>query len=98
MDRSARRRALQLGTWLIATAFLVVLIRGVDVGRVWAIGQDVSGAWVALAIGSNLLVLPCWAQQWRMVLPPSSPVPMKRMLPIIAQLAFLGNTIPASGQ
>jgi uncharacterized protein (TIRG00374 family) len=83
---------------LIATAFVVVLVRSVDVSRVWSIGQEVRGAWIALAIGANLLILPIWAQQWRALLPPSSPVPMRRMLPLAAQISFLGNAVPASGQ
>jgi uncharacterized protein (TIRG00374 family) len=88
---------LQGGTWLIATFFLVVLVRGVDVGRVWGLGQEAHGAWIAAAIASNLLVLPLWAQEWRLLLPPSSPVRLRRMLSLAAQLAFLGNAVPASG-
>jgi glycosyltransferase 2 family protein len=84
--------------WLIATFLFVVLIRGVDVDRVWALGQEVHGGWIAAAIASNLLVLPFWAQQWRVLLPPSTPVRMRRMLSVAAQLAFLGNAVPASGQ
>src|SRR6516164_8981130 len=46
------RWMLQGGTWLIATFFLVVLVRGVDVGRVWGLGQEAHGAWIAAAIAS----------------------------------------------
>jgi uncharacterized membrane protein YbhN (UPF0104 family) len=84
--------------WLAATALFVVLVRSVDVGRFWALGQDVHGAWIAVAVALNLLVVPLWAQQWRSLLPPSSPVPLKRMLSIASQLSFLGNTFPATGQ
>lgn len=96
---SARtRQLLQAGTWLIATFVLVVLVRGIDVRRAWTLGQDVRGAWLALAVASNLLVLPCWAQQWRALIPPSSPVAARRMLSIAAQLSFFSNTVPGSGQ
>lgn len=91
------RRLLHAGTWLIATFLLVVLARSVDLGRVWALGQEVRAGWIAVAVGSNLLVLPLWAQQWRTLLPPTSPVAAKRMLSIAAQLSFLGNAVPASG-
>lgn len=97
-DSTRTRRILHGGTWLIATFFVVVLVRSVDVGRVWALGQETRGGWVAIAVASNLLILPLWAQQWRILLPPSSHVPPKRMLSLAAQLSFLGNTVPASGQ
>ena len=89
---------LQAGMWLVATALFTILIRSVDLGRTWALGQEVRGAWIAAAVGCNLLVLPLWAEQWRTLLPPSSPVAPKRMLSIASQLAFLGNALPASGQ
>jgi len=91
------RHLVQAGTWLIATFVLVVLVRGVDVSRVWAVSQDVRGGWLALAVASNLLVLPLWAQQWRALMPPSSPVAPRRMLSIVAQLSFFANTVPVSG-
>jgi glycosyltransferase 2 family protein len=92
------RRVLHGATWVIATGLLVVLVRSVDVGRLWALGQEVRPGWVALAVASNLLILPLWAQQWRTLLPPSSPVAAKRMLSLVAQFSFLGNALPASGQ
>ncbi len=96
---SARtRQFVQGGTWLIATFVLVLLVRGIDVGRIWALGQEVRGAWLALAVASNLLILPCWAEQWRMLMPPSSPVAPTRMLSIAAQLSFFSNTLPGTGQ
>jgi glycosyltransferase 2 family protein len=92
------RRLLHGATWLVATGLLVVLVRSVDVGRVWALGQEARGGWIALAVASNLLILPLWAQQWRTLLPPSSRVGGKRMLSLVAQFSFLGNALPASGQ
>src|SRR5262249_62160717 len=83
---------------LVATGFLVVRVRSVAVGRVWGLGQEVRGGWVAIAVASNLLILPLWAQQWRTLLPPSSRVAPKRMLSLVAQFSFLGNALPASGQ
>lgn len=84
--------------WLVATALFVVLVRSVDVGRFWALSQDVRGGWIAVAVAFNLLIVPLWAQQWRSLLPPSSSVALKRMLSIASQLSFLGNTFPATGQ
>lgn len=92
------RRWLHGGTWLIATFFLVLLVRSVDVGRAWTLGQEVRGAWIALAVAANLLIIPLWAQQWRVLLPSSSPLGLKRMLSLAAQFSFLGNAVPASGQ
>jgi uncharacterized protein (TIRG00374 family) len=97
-DSTNPRRWLHGGTWLIATFFLVLLVRSVDVGRVWALGQEVRAAWVSLAVAANLLILPLWAQQWRALLPSSSPLSMKRMLSLAAQFSFLGSAVPASGQ
>ncbi|MGH7617001.1 MAG: lysylphosphatidylglycerol synthase transmembrane domain-containing protein [Gemmatimonadaceae bacterium] len=91
------RQLLQAGTWIFATFLIVVLARSVDVGRVWALAQDVHGSWIAAAIASNLVILPLWAQQWRSLLPPSSDLSPKRMLSIATQLAFLGNAVPGSG-
>src|SRR5262245_30799499 len=91
------QRLLQAGTWLVATVLLVMLVRSVDVGRVWALTQDLHVGWIAAAIAASLLGLPLWAQQWRSLMPPAMELSAKRMLSIATQLSFLGNAMPASG-
>lgn len=83
--------------WLGATALLVYLVRSADPARAWQLARGVEPLWLLGALASNLLILPCWAQQWRMLLPPACPVPLARMLPIVSVMSFLGNTVPASG-
>lgn len=91
------RRWLHVVAWLGATALLVYLVRSVDAARAWQLARGVEPLWLLGALASNLLILPCWAQQWRMLLPPLHPVPMTRMLPLVSVMSFLGNTVPASG-
>jgi uncharacterized protein (TIRG00374 family) len=92
------KRWLHVLAWLGATALLAFLARRVDPARAWRLARDVEPLWLLGALACNGLILPCWAQQWRMLLPPARGVPMKRMLPLVAVMSFMGNTVPASGQ
>lgn len=91
------QRWLHVAAWLGATALLVFLARSVDPARAWRLAKDVEPLWLLGALACNALILPCWAQQWRMLLPPARGVPMQRMLPLVAVMSFAGNTVPTSG-
>jgi uncharacterized protein (TIRG00374 family) len=92
------KRWLHVVAWIGATALLAFLARKVDPARTWRLAKDVEPLWLLGALACNGLILPLWAQQWRMLLSPARGVPMKRMLPMVAVMSFMGNTVPTSGQ
>ena len=65
---------------------------------VWERLQRANPAWIVLALLANFLIMICWTQQWRALLPGTRPVEWPRMLSIVGITAVVGNTIPASGQ
>ncbi|MEP6763486.1 MAG: lysylphosphatidylglycerol synthase transmembrane domain-containing protein [Gemmatimonadaceae bacterium] len=93
-----RRRIVLTVTWIIASALVWFLARSVDRAMVWRLLQRANGAWIALALFCNLLIMFSWTGQWRSLLPASRTVGWRRMLSIVGITAVVGNTIPASGQ
>lgn len=91
------RRWLNVVAVLVSTALLVVLFRTVDMQAFWRFLRQTDGRWLLAALAANLLILACWTQQWRMLMPLARPISTRRMLSVVGQTAFLGNAVPASG-
>jgi uncharacterized membrane protein YbhN (UPF0104 family) len=83
---------------LLATGIAVLLARTVDISAVTALLRQAAGQWVAAALLCNLLIVFCWTQQWRALMPTASAIAFRRMLPLIGMASLAGNTAPASGQ
>ncbi|MEP6780638.1 MAG: lysylphosphatidylglycerol synthase transmembrane domain-containing protein [Gemmatimonadaceae bacterium] len=93
-----RRRIVLTVTWIIASVLVWLLARTVDRETLWRLLARANGAWIALALFCNLLIMFSWTGQWRALLPTSRPVDWRRMLSIVGITAVVGNVIPASGQ
>jgi len=91
-------RVLRLGSWLVATGIVVLLARTVNLAAVTRLLRQAAPEWLVAALVCNLLILLCWTQQWRALLPSSSRLSFRRMLPLIGMTSLMGNTTPASGQ
>lgn len=50
---------------------------------VWERLQRANPAWIVLALLANFLIMICWTQQWRALLPGTRPVEWPRMLSIV---------------
>jgi uncharacterized membrane protein YbhN (UPF0104 family) len=91
------KRGLNVFAVLVSTVLLVVLFRTVDMRALWRFLRATNPLWLAVALGWDLLILACWTQQWRMLLPRARPIASRRLLSVVAQTAFLGNVVPTSG-
>jgi hypothetical protein len=96
---SPARRRLVLGvTWIVASALVWFLARSVDRELLWERLGRANPAWIGLALLLNFLIMICWTEQWRALLPSNRPVLWSRLLSMVGITAVIGNTIPASGQ
>jgi uncharacterized membrane protein YbhN (UPF0104 family) len=50
--------------------------------------------WIVAALTANAAILLLWASQWRLFVPPSLPVPFRRMLGVTAAMAMVCNSVP----
>ena len=96
---SPRRRRIVLAiTWIVASALVWFLARGVHTERLWALLEHANALWIALALFLNLCILVCWTQQWRTLTPTARRIGAGRMLSIVGITSLIGNVIPGSGQ
>lgn len=91
------RRWFNVAAVLLSTSLLVVLFRTVPLAALWRFVRAADIRWLLGALASNVMILVCWSQQWRMLLPLITPIPTQRLLALVAQTAFLGSVLPVSG-
>jgi uncharacterized membrane protein YbhN (UPF0104 family) len=91
------KRWLNLLAILASTVLLVVLFRSVDMAQFWVFLRQTDPLWLLVALTCNLLILPAWTQQWRMLMPRARPISTRRMMSVVATTAFMGNAVPATG-
>jgi uncharacterized protein (TIRG00374 family) len=80
--------------WILASALLLLCLRGVDWKEALAAAGRANPAWLAAAGLANVAIVVLWGAQWRLFLPRSAPVPFTRVLRITAVMAMTANSVP----
>src|SRR5919201_731408 len=89
---TAPRSALLI--WLGATALLITAFQAAGWSGVADIGPRVHPAWLIMALCGNLAIQPFAALQWRLLLPPTPRIRLRKMLSITALSSLALNTAP----
>ena len=80
--------------WILASALLLLCLRGVDWKDALAAAARANPAWLAAAALANVAIVVLWGAQWRLFLPRTAPVPFTRVLRITAVMAMTANSVP----
>lgn len=92
------RRTLQRAGWLAATVvvvgLLVLAIQRIDLARAAIALQGVRTGWIVAAVLCFVAILPLWALEWRLLVPPDSATTLRRMLGVVAITSSTLNTSP----
>lgn len=91
---STARRWLQGILWLVITVAIAVVLRNLPWQRALGHVRTVSAPWLAAAVAANLLILPLWAAEWRLLVPTALRVGYARMFEVVSVTAAVLNTIP----
>jgi uncharacterized membrane protein YbhN (UPF0104 family) len=87
-------RWLLVALWVALTIALLVAIPRLP----WAQAVDqlrtIQGWWLAAAVIANLMILPLWTVEWRLLIPRSFPVPFRRMFDVVSISAAVLNSVP----
>jgi len=89
------RRLLWLVAWVIATALIYVIARGLDRELLRRVANEADGWWLLAAVASNAVILPLGAIQWRTFLPSSAVVATRRLIALFSLTSLANNTTPA---
>lgn len=80
--------------WVSLTIALIVTLPSLPWRRAVAQLSTVAVGWIAAACMANLLILPLWASEWRLLVPEAFRVAYARMFEIVAVTAAVLNSIP----
>lgn len=80
--------------WLALTLALAVGVPAVPWQRAFEQMKVVEAEWIAAAILANLLVLPLWAAEWRLLVPGTIRVAYQRMFEVVSVTAAVLNSVP----
>jgi hypothetical protein len=77
---------------LISAFFVVIALRGLDLGQVWHGMKSASYAWIIPGVLAYFVGV--WARTWRWhyLLRPIKPVPLKAMWPVVV-IGYMGNNV-----
>lgn len=87
-------RWLPWALWIGLTIALVVTVPALPWQRAVAELKGVRLFWAGVAILANLLILPLWAIEWRLLVPARFGVSLPRMFEIVAATAAVLNSVP----
>ncbi|MEX2151901.1 MAG: lysylphosphatidylglycerol synthase transmembrane domain-containing protein [Gemmatimonadaceae bacterium] len=80
--------------WFALTLALVVGAPALPWQRAFEQMKVVETKWIAAAVLANLLVLPLWAAEWRLLVPGAIRVAYGRMFEVVAVTAAVLNSVP----
>jgi uncharacterized membrane protein YbhN (UPF0104 family) len=80
--------------WVILTIVLVRAVPDLPWARALQELKRVSVVWLVAAVAANVLILPLWAAEWRLLLPRVFRVSYRRMFEVVAVTAAVLNSIP----
>ncbi len=89
----SQRRLVRLVVAAICTVLLVLAARSIDIGRTLIELRAAHLWWLAAATASYLLILPLWAEQWRLLSPTGSRGSRREMFAVVAMAASAHNTM-----
>lgn len=93
-DAARGRGWLPLALWVVLTVAVVVALPGVPWQRAVAQVRRSEPAWLVAAVLANLLILPLWAAEWRLLVPGTARVAYARMFEVVAVTAAVLNSVP----
>lgn len=91
----ATRRAILIGTWLVATALVVLAFRAIGWRKTMAALARADARWLVAAVVANVGIVALWAWQSIVFLPRDRHVPYARMFEVTALTGTATNTAPA---
>lgn len=92
-DRRARAWLLPL-LWIALTIGLAFALRRLPWQLAIAQVSRIEVGWLALAVAANVLLLPFWAAEWRLLAPSAARVTYGRMFEVVAVTAAVLNSVP----
>jgi uncharacterized membrane protein YbhN (UPF0104 family) len=90
----AVRRWLAILFWLGLTVAIALALRGLPWRHAFAELRTVRGSWVVAAVIANLVILPLWAMEWRILVPGVARIAFARMFEVVAVTAAVLNSVP----
>jgi len=81
--------------WLgaaVSTFFLVITLRGLDLGHVWQTMQSANYGWIIPGVLAYSIAVWARAWRWHYLLRSVKPIPTKTMWPIVV-IGYMGNNI-----
>jgi hypothetical protein len=96
MSSDARRaRAwLPVALWVVLTVAVIAAVPGLPWQRAAEQVRRSELAWLVAAILANLLILPLWTAEWRLLAPGTVRVAYARMFEVVAITAAVLNSVP----
>lgn len=97
---TAPRAARQFPGWLLGalwiglTIVLIIVARDLPWRRAMDEVRRVEIAWLAIAVAANLVILPLWAVEWRLLVPRAFRVGFDRMFEVVSVTAAVLNSVP----
>src|SRR6185436_19499864 len=80
--------------WIALTVALIVAIPRLPWGRMAEQLARLHPGWIVAAVTANLLILPLWAEEWRLFAPSTVRVSFARMFEVVAITAAVLNSVP----
>jgi uncharacterized membrane protein YbhN (UPF0104 family) len=80
--------------WVILTIVLVRALPTLPWARALQELQRVHIRWIIAAVVANLLILPLWAAEWRLLVPLAFHVTYRRMVEVVGVTAAVLNSVP----
>jgi len=91
--RQSLRWPLALG-WVGLTIVLILTVPDLPWQRAVDHAKRVQAGWLAAAVLANLLILPLWAAEWRLLVPGAFRVGYARMFEVVSVTAAVLNSVP----
>jgi uncharacterized protein (TIRG00374 family) len=80
--------------WIVLTVALITLLPGLPWQRATDQVRRSETAWIAAAVLANLMILPLWAAEWRLLVPGVARLAFARMFEVVATTAAVLNSVP----
>ena len=91
---SGMRRWLLPMLWLGMTIAIAATLPFLPWRQAAMEARRASPGWILAAVLANLAILPLWAQEWRLLVPGTARVTVRRMFEVVAMTAAVLNSVP----
>jgi uncharacterized protein (TIRG00374 family) len=80
--------------WVALTIAMVFAVRALPWHRVMEQARHIEPAWLIAAVIANLIPLPIWALEWRLLAPGTIRIAYARMFEVVSVMAAVLNSVP----